>query len=837
MKREKKQKNSVVFERAEQDKTLYGFRTLVKSAMWSYAVWALFLLSAVLMGLLVFPIKGVTIPQILIMGVLLALLIFIFEVLIPCITQKWKKPFRWILRWLIAGGIVYFGKKLFYAYYLNHQLDLEDGLLALVKNYVNTYNIYYKKNIEIPPGKEQYVAMAFVFCFLIAILVQYLLVQLSGVRAFVLLLPCAVFCAELWIGRIPDVKSLFVFSASCILFSVGKGGSWKVKGAAVLVWGLVFGLSVFTLKVPAEHLILKAPKYKAFQKQLETQITNLHIADLWTNREYVSNRKPEYSDKKILTITADTKINGNLYLKAFTGTTYDNGSWMEDESSFSNACQTAGIDETQMENLLWNEAPHEFTDMLLYARPANYTISYKNPMQSNALVPYFSDLTDMADLRIEDDNKIKKSRMAQVTNVSGINVNDAINAANTLLTAYDADAAYDSKWEWYGSFASDTYRNTDEQISSGKYVSEEYVSSIYVSSISQSTWDSLDKRKTNMLRLYFASEVSNYLCSNYTYSWNLDDIPDGTDPVEYFLSSGKKGYCMHFASAGTLILRELGIPARYAAGYVVKSRAFESNEDGTYSAVVLDRNAHAWTEIYLENIGWVPIEMTAGYSQANASLPTDKEIAEEREESERNSQDKATENFEEADTQESETTEAQNLETEIESETETEADTQQNTEAETEGSLSGIQTTESGGQGPSAENQNLSGWENGIVRTVLKIGCLLIGIAVLVGGGIALVRRQIQMYHERLNRDLRRKKYRKAVKRINRRIFKKIKRRVNVGRNVKDSEYERLLKEHFTEISSDEWTQYMNIVKKAAFAGEELEEKEAMFCYEIYKRI
>lgn len=828
MKKEKKQRNSVVFERAEQDKTLYGFRTLVKSAMWSYAVWALFLLSAVLMGLLVFPIKGVTIPQILIMGMLLALLIFVFEVLLPCLTQNWKSPFRWILRWLISGGIVYFGKKLFYAYYLNHQLDLEDGLLALVKNYVNIYNIYYKKNIEIPPGKEQYLAMAFAFCFLIAILVQYLLVQISGVRAFVLLLPCAVFCSELWIGLIPDVKSLFVFSVAYILFSVGKGSSWKVKGAAVLVWGLLFGLSVFALKVPAEHLILKAPKYKAFQKQLETQITNLHIADLWTNREHVSNRKPEYSDKEILTITADTKINGNLYLKAFTGTTYDNGSWTEDDSSFSNACQAAGIDETQMENLLWNEAAHEFRDMLLYARPANYTIYYKNPMQSNALVPYFSDLTDMADLRIEGDNKIKKSWMAQVTNVSGVNVNDAINAANTLLTAYDADASYDSNWDWYGTFASGTYRNTNEQVSSGEYVS----------SISQSTWDSLDKRKTNMLRLFIASEVSDYLCSNYTYSWNLDDIPDGTDSVEYFLSSGKKGYCMHFASAGTLILREFGIPARYAAGYVVKSRAFESNEDGTYSAVVLDRNAHAWTEIYLENIGWVPIEMTAGYSQANASLPTDKEIAEEREESERNSQTQDTEKSEEADTQEIETTEAQNSEAEIESEAETEADTQGKTEAETEGSFGGIQTTENGeGQGTAVENQNLSGWENGIVRTMLKIVGLLIGITVVVGGGIALVRRQIQMYHERLNRDLRRKKYRKAVNRINRRIFKKLKRRVNVGRNVKDSQYERFLKEHFTEISSDEWTQYMSIVKKAAFFGEELEEKEAMLCYEIYKRI
>ena len=39
--------------------------------------------------------------------------------------------------------------------------------------------------------------------------------------------------------------------------------------------------------------------------------------------------------------------------------------------------------------------------------------------------------------------------------------------------------------------------------------------------------------------------------------------------MEYFLTENKKGYCMHFASAGVLLLRAAGVPARYVEGYVV----------------------------------------------------------------------------------------------------------------------------------------------------------------------------------------------------------------------------------------------------------------------------
>lgn len=85
--------------------------------------------------------------------------------------------------------------------------------------------------------------------------------------------------------------------------------------------------------------------------------------------------------------------------------------------------------------------------------------------------------------------------------------------------------------------------------------------------------------------------------------------PFNRDPVEYFLFDSREGYCQHFASAAVLMFRMYGIPARYAAGYAVSPSDFTENEDG-WHAEVTDEAAHAWPEIFVENVGWIPVEAT-----------------------------------------------------------------------------------------------------------------------------------------------------------------------------------------------------------------------------------
>ena len=128
--------------------------------------------------------------------------------------------------------------------------------------------------------------------------------------------------------------------------------------------------------------------------------------------------------------------------------------------------------------------------------------------------------------------------------------------------------------------------------------------------------------RTNLYRNRMANEVSEYLNDNAEYTLSPEDNGD-EDVIEYFLTKSKRGFCVHFASAGVMILRSMGIPARYVTGYVAFPRDFKrETENDAFEASVKDYAAHAWVEIYMEGCGWVPYEMTPAYSDSEEKLPT-----------------------------------------------------------------------------------------------------------------------------------------------------------------------------------------------------------------------
>ncbi len=89
------------------------------------------------------------------------------------------------------------------------------------------------------------------------------------------------------------------------------------------------------------------------------------------------------------------------------------------------------------------------------------------------------------------------------------------------------------------------------------------------------------------------------------YDLNTPRMPAGSDFAIWFLSESDTGYCVHFASAATVLLRSLDIPARYVTGYLVDTQA------GKWVSVSA-QNAHAWTEYYVPGLGWLPVEATPG---------------------------------------------------------------------------------------------------------------------------------------------------------------------------------------------------------------------------------
>lgn len=106
------------------------------------------------------------------------------------------------------------------------------------------------------------------------------------------------------------------------------------------------------------------------------------------------------------------------------------------------------------------------------------------------------------------------------------------------------------------------------------------------------------------------------LVTENTYTRTPEKATDDTlDGIDNFLSVTNEGYCVQFASAAVLALRELGIPARFVEGYLASN--FDLNtynqEDGRYYTYVRDSSAHAWVEVWYDGIGWVLYEATPTY--------------------------------------------------------------------------------------------------------------------------------------------------------------------------------------------------------------------------------
>jgi len=124
--------------------------------------------------------------------------------------------------------------------------------------------------------------------------------------------------------------------------------------------------------------------------------------------------------------------------------------------------------------------------------------------------------------------------------------------------------------------------------------------------------------------------IREYLEENAVYNLSVGRFPEDEDFTEYFLFEKHEGYCVHFATAATLMFRMYGLSARYVTGYVVSPKDFKK-EGANYSAWVKDSRAHAWTEIYFENKGWMPVEVTPGYSRSGeASSETERQIETQR---------------------------------------------------------------------------------------------------------------------------------------------------------------------------------------------------------------
>ncbi len=111
------------------------------------------------------------------------------------------------------------------------------------------------------------------------------------------------------------------------------------------------------------------------------------------------------------------------------------------------------------------------------------------------------------------------------------------------------------------------------------------------------------------------------------YFYTLEPPRLEADSVDDFLFNTRRGFCEHFASAFTALMRAAGVPARIVAGY----QGGQYNPMGDY-LIVRQSDAHAWSEVWIDGSGWVRVDPTAAVAPQRieqglaAAVPEDEPV-------------------------------------------------------------------------------------------------------------------------------------------------------------------------------------------------------------------
>ena len=484
-----------------------------------------------------------------------------------------------------------------------------------------------------------------------------------------------------------------------------------------------------------------------------------------------------------LTVHTSGKPAHNMYLRGFTGGTYQGNYWSGvEQKKFADAFSEADSG-WQVQNILYRYIRSRSAE-----EQGSVTVTRENPGGDYGYIPY--------GCQVPDDENVQ---------------------ADGCYASAEKTITYQGYVNWTEWMDPQPSKDAESEIE-GSY--REYVAKEYL----KVPVEGLDRLRSycEKQNLQSVQEVIDFVVRDVqegrTYSMDLEEVPADRDFAEYFFFDQKKGYCIHYATTATLMFRLLGVPARYVTGYVVAPQDFTEDGDG-YTAKIPDTQAHAWVEVYRSGKGWIPVEVTPGY-QENTGGNENQEVPGE----------------ESTPTPESTAEQTQEATPEL---TETPQPEQGETAA-TPQSENG-----QGAAGAETNTDNPSGG-SGLARigcALLKIFVLLLILVGLAGGSAGVVALHRKRILQERNRRFFQKNINRGICEISYAIYQILQDAKEAGvlqeipEQNNDREFARQTEKNLSWMEEGAYTAVVELVERASFGPDPLTKQERAQCYQFYESL
>ncbi|WP_294656607.1 transglutaminase domain-containing protein [uncultured Ruminococcus sp.] len=410
-------------------------------------------------------------------------------------------------------------------------------------------------------------------------------IKIAGLLSIALLVPCFVL-----VNTLPDlVPLLIIFTVLFALYFSSQTRQLNYAHSGVITAGCAVILAVLITVLAVINPVANYERPKWQDNMLNT-VQTLTGMKTYNGSGKISSALAEVGNnvssevdfsnagaltqtgKKVMTVTSST--DGRIYLKSMAYANYENNKWsvLTDEQA--------------------NDYPQDFQAFIMtanYQERSTVTIDTVNK-ESIVYTPYY--LASINDT------------FSPVCDVLVSNSDKATNYSMSVMPYSESELdnfsmAFSSPVYDYDNFVKSYYLKLpyDTKLAMLKIAEENNLTGVSTQNIPQA--------------------VKQFVSHSASYSLNTQKVPDGRDVAEWFLNDAQTGYCMHFANAAAVMLRALGVPARYVTGYCADV------VDG--KAIVTSDNAHAWVEYFDERIGWIPLDATSSdfeVPQATESVQT-----------------------------------------------------------------------------------------------------------------------------------------------------------------------------------------------------------------------